>query len=105
MPITYGSISSGIEAATVAWHPLGWRADWYAEIEPFPSAMLAHHYPETPNYGDMTRLGAQVLAGKIPAPEVLVGGTPCQAFSVAAMRGVEPIPWKPKSSRRKNWPS
>lgn len=86
MPITYGSLCSGIEAATVAWHPLGWQASWYAEIEPFPSAVLAHHYPETPNHGDMTRLAAMVLAGKIPAPEVLVGGTPCQAFSVAGMR-------------------
>ncbi|MEN5126835.1 MULTISPECIES: DNA cytosine methyltransferase [Pseudomonas] len=86
MPITYGSVCSGIEAATEAWHPLGWSADWYAEIEPFPSAVLAYHYPETPNHGDMTRLAAMVLSGKIPAPEVLVGGTPCQAFSVAGMR-------------------
>ncbi|WP_313429075.1 DNA cytosine methyltransferase [Pseudomonas sp.] len=86
MPITYGSVCSGIEAATEAWHPLGWSADWYAEIEPFPCAVLAHHYPETPNHGDMTRLAAMVLSGKIPAPEVLVGGTPCQAFSVAGMR-------------------
>lgn len=86
MPITYGSVCSGIEAATVAWHPLGWRAAWYAEIEPFPSAVLAHHYPDTPNHGDMTRLAAMVLSGKIQAPEVLVGGTPCQAFSVAGMR-------------------
>lgn len=86
MAITYGSVCSGIEAATVAWHPLGWRAAWYAEIEPFPSAVLAHHYPGTPNHGDMTRLAAMVLSGKIPAPEVLVGGTPCQAFSVAGMR-------------------
>ncbi|RCL28579.1 DNA cytosine methyltransferase [Pseudomonas sp. AFG_SD02_1510_Pfu_092] len=86
MPITYGSVCSGIEAATEAWHPLGWRADWYAEIEPFPCALLAYHYPETPNHGDMTCLAAMVLSGKIPAPDVLVGGTPCQAFSVAGMR-------------------
>lgn len=86
MPITYGSVCSGIEAATVAWHPLGWRADWYAEIEPFPCAVLAYHYPDTPNHGDMTRLAAMVLSGKIRAPDVLVGGTPCQAFSVAGMR-------------------
>lgn len=83
---TYGSVCSGIEAATVAWHPLGWRAAWYAEIEPFPCAVLAHHYPDTTNHGDMTRLAALVLADKIPAPDVLVGGTPCQAFSVAGMR-------------------
>lgn len=86
MPITYGSVCSGIEAATEAWHPLGWSADWYAEIEPFPSAVLAYRYPETPNHGDMTRLAAMVLSGKIQAPDVLVGGTPCQAFSVAGMR-------------------
>ncbi|MBP3996714.1 DNA cytosine methyltransferase [Pseudomonas koreensis] len=86
MPITYGSICSGIEAATLAWHPLGMRATWFAEIEAFPSAVLSHHYPNTPNLGDMTKLGAQVLAGKIAAPDVLVGGTPCQAFSVAGMR-------------------
>lgn len=82
----YGSVCSGIEAATVAWHPLGWRAAWFAEIEPFPSAVLAYRWPEVPNLGDMTKLARQVLAGTITAPEVLVGGTPCQAFSVAGMR-------------------
>ncbi|WP_434706706.1 DNA cytosine methyltransferase [Pseudomonas sp. D4-18] len=86
MSIAYGSVCSGIEAATMAWHPLGMRAAWFAEIEAFPSAVLAHHYPNTPNLGDMTKLGALVLAGKIAAPDVLVGGTPCQAFSVAGMR-------------------
>ncbi|KMN17701.1 DNA cytosine methyltransferase [Pseudomonas weihenstephanensis] len=86
MPMTYGSVCSGIEAATQAWHPLGIRADWFAEIEPFPSAILAHHYPDVPNLGDMSKLAALVLAGKIPAPDVLVGGTPCQAFSGAGMR-------------------
>jgi len=83
---TYGSVCSGIEAATAAWHPLGMRAQWYAEIEAFPSAVLAHHYPEVPNLGDMTLLAAKVLSGSIAAPDVLVGGTPCQAFSVAGMR-------------------
>lgn len=86
MTITYGSVCSGIEAATQAWHPLGMRAAWFAEIDPFPSAVLAHHYPDVPNHGDMTKLAALVLASKIPAPDVLVGGTPCQAFSVAGMR-------------------
>ncbi|NMY32655.1 hypothetical protein HBR94_14225 [Pseudomonas sp. WS 5412] len=86
MTITYGSVCSGIEAATQAWHPLGMRAAWFAEIEPFPSEVLVHHYPDVPNHGDMTKLAALVLAGKIPAPDVLVGGTPCQAFSVAGMR-------------------
>jgi len=86
MNIEYGSVCSGIEAATAAWHPLGMIPAWFAEIEPFPSAVLAHHYPHVQNHGDMTKLGPLVLAGKIKAPAVLVGGTPCQAFSVAGMR-------------------
>lgn len=84
--LTYGSVCSGIESASVAWHPLGWRAEWFAEVEPFPSAVLAYRWPEVSNLGDMTKLARQVLAGSIAAPEVLVGGTPCQAFSVAGMR-------------------
>lgn len=82
----YGSVCSGIEAATVAWHPIGWQAAWLAEIEPFPSAVLAHHYPAVPNLGDMTQLPRRVLQGEVEAPDILVGGTPCQAFSVAGMR-------------------
>ncbi len=87
-PLKYGSVCSGIEAATAAWHPLGMEPVWFAEIEPFPSAVLAHHYPRTPNLGDMTKLGALVLAGKIEAPDVLVGGTPCQAFSAGMRQGM-----------------
>ncbi|PHN32139.1 DNA cytosine methyltransferase [Pseudomonas sp. ICMP 460] len=86
MAFCYGGICSGIEAAIRAWHPLDIRASRCSVIEPFPSAVLAHHYPDVPNHGDMTKLAALVLAGKIPAPDVLVGGTPCQAFSVAGMR-------------------
>lgn len=82
----FGSVCSGIEAASVAWHPLGWRAAWLAEIEAFPSAVLAHHYPEVPNLGDMTRIAGDIYCGAVEAPDVLVGGTPCQAFSVAGMR-------------------
>lgn len=82
----FGSVCSGIEAASVAFYPLGWRAAWLSEIEPFPSAVLAHHYPSVPNLGDMTRLPAAVLTGEAAAPDVLCGGTPCQAFSVAGMR-------------------
>lgn len=82
----FGSVCSGIEAASAAWHSLGWRADWFAEIEKFPAAVLAHHYPQTPNLGDMTQIARQVLCGAVSAPDVLVGGTPCQAFSVAGMR-------------------
>lgn len=86
MTITYGSVCSGIEAASVAWHPLGMRAAWFAEIEKFPSAVLAHRWPEVQNLGDMTQLARQVLLEQISAPPVLVGGTPCQDFSVAGMR-------------------
>lgn len=78
---------SGIEAASVAWHPLGWEAAWLSEIEPFPSAVLAHHYPEVPNLGDMTTIAKRVLMGEVESPDVLTGGTPCQAFSVAGKRG------------------
>lgn len=81
----YGSVCSGIEAATVAWHPLGWRAAWYAEIEKFPCAVLAHHYPDTPNLGDMTKITEDTLE-QYGAIDVLVGGTPCQSFSVAGLR-------------------
>lgn len=82
----FGSVCSGIEAASVAWHPLGWRAAWLAEIEPFPSAVLAHHYPDVPNLGDMTALPERILSGEIEAPDLFCGGTPCQAFSVAGLR-------------------
>jgi DNA (cytosine-5)-methyltransferase 1 len=79
----YLSICSGIEAATVAWHPLGWTAAALSEIEAFPRAVLAHHYPETPLHGDFTTIGADEY-GPI---DLLVGGTPCQSFSVAGLRG------------------
>lgn len=82
----FGSVCSGIEAASVAWAPLGWHAAWLAEIEPFPCAVLAHHYPAVPNLGDMTTLPARILAGDVEAPDVFCGGTPCQAFSVAGLR-------------------
>ncbi|MGQ5288510.1 DNA cytosine methyltransferase [Pectobacterium actinidiae] len=85
--IQYGSVCSGIEAVSLAWRPLGWRPVWFSEIEPFPNAVLAHHYPDVPNLGDMTGIADQVLAGAVSAPDILVGGTPCQAFSVAGARG------------------
>ena len=82
----FGSVCSGIEAASVAWHPLGWKAAWLSEIEPFPSAVLKHHYPDVPNLGDMTALPERILSGEVEAPDVFCGGTPCQAFSVAGLR-------------------
>ena len=85
--LTYGSVCSGIEAASVAWEPLGMRPAWFAEIEPFPAAVLAHRWPHVPNLGDMVALPEKILAAEIEAPDVLVGGTPCQAFSVAGLRG------------------
>lgn len=83
----YASICSGVEAASLAWESLGWTPAWFAEIEPFPCAVLAHHWPNVPNYGDMTKLVGRILTGEIEAPDILVGGTPCQAFSVAGLRG------------------
>jgi DNA (cytosine-5)-methyltransferase 1 len=84
--VTYGSVCSGIEAPSAAWHPLGWKPLWFAEIEPFPKAVLAHRYPEVPDLGDMTTLPARILAGEVPDVDVFVGGTPCQSFSVAGLR-------------------
>ena len=81
--LVYGSVCSGIESATAAWRSLGWRAAFFAENSPFPSAVLAHHYPNVPNLGDMAAIDGREWRGKI---DVLVGGTPCQAFSVAGSR-------------------
>jgi DNA (cytosine-5)-methyltransferase 1 len=81
--IKYGSVCSGVEAATTAWHPLGWTPQWFSEIEKFPSAVLKHHYPAVPNHGDMTKFKEWNDGRPI---DVLVGGTPCQSFSVAGLR-------------------
>lgn len=78
----YLSVCSGIEAATVAWHPLAWDAVAYSEIDKFPCAVLAHHYPDTPNWGDMTKFEDWPDA----SIDVLIGGTPCQSFSIAGLR-------------------
>lgn len=86
MKVRFGSVCSGIEAASVAWNPLGWKAAWFSEIEPFPCAVLEHHYPDVLNLGDMTTLPKRILSGEVEAPDVLCGGTPCQAFSVAGLR-------------------
>lgn len=87
MKLTYGSVCSGIEAASVAWEPLNMKAEWFSEIESFPCAVLNHHWPEVKNLGDMTTIADKLKAGEVIAPDVLVGGTPCQAFSVAGLRG------------------
>jgi len=78
----YGSVCSGIEAASQAWGVLGWQPQFFSEIEAFPSAVLAHHYPNVPNHGDMTKF----KDWPDHAIDLLVGGTPCQSFSVAGLR-------------------
>lgn len=80
----YGSVCSGVEAASVAWEPLGFEPVFFSEIEPFPSAVLAHHWPSVPNCGDMTKFEDwNYEQGSI---DILVGGTPCQSFSVTGLR-------------------
>jgi len=81
--INYLSVCSGIEAATVAWHHMGWKPLGFSEIEKFPSQVLKHHYPNTPNFGDMTKYKEWSIHEPV---NLLVGGTPCQAFSVAGLR-------------------
>jgi DNA (cytosine-5)-methyltransferase 1 len=78
----YLSVCSGIEAATVAWHQLGFKPVGFSEIEKFPSQVLTHHYPDVNNYGDMTKY----KEWDIGTIDILVGGTPCQSFSVAGLR-------------------
>jgi DNA (cytosine-5)-methyltransferase 1 len=80
--VTYLSVCSGIEAATVAWHQLGFSPVAFAEIEKFPCAVLQHHYPDVPNWGDLTKFKDWPDADI----DLLVGGTPCQSFSVAGLR-------------------
>ncbi|HUE00639.1 MAG TPA: DNA cytosine methyltransferase [Bryobacteraceae bacterium] len=80
--MTYGSVCSGIEAVTVAWQPLGFRPAWFAEIDPFCSALLTHRYPDVPNLGNFT-----TIKRSCDPIDVLAGGTPCQSFSLAGRRG------------------
>jgi len=86
MTVRYGSVCSGIEAATAAWAPLGWEPAWFSEIEPFPKAVLMHLYPDVPDLGDMNGIEQGIQEGRIEAPDILVGGCPCQAFSVIGAR-------------------
>ena len=82
--MNYLSVCSGVEAATVAWHKLGWNPVAFSEIEKFPSEVLAHHYPGVPNLGDMSNYKEWNFGEK--TIDLLVGGTPCQSFSVAGLR-------------------
>lgn len=81
----YGSVCSGIEAATAAWHPLGWVPAWFSEIEPFPCELLRHYYPHVTNLGDMLNIKYNPHYNE-SSIDLLVGGTPCQDFSVAGLR-------------------
>lgn len=80
----YASVCSGVEAASLAWIPLGWEAVWFSEIEPFPCAVLKERFPNVPNLGDMTKIEGEKYRGTV---DLLVGGTPCQGFSVAGKQG------------------
>lgn len=80
--IRFGSVCSGIEAASVAWEPLGWRPSFFSEIDKFPRAVLTHHYPQVPLHGDFTTIQER----QYEPIDLLVGGTPCQSFSVAGRR-------------------
>lgn len=79
----YVSLFSGIEAATVAWEPLGWEPVCFAELGEFPSAVLAERYPEVPNVGDVTKVNWKKYRNKV---DLVVGGSPCQSFSIAGKR-------------------
>ncbi len=85
-PLTYGSVCSGAGTCAMALHPLGWETSWFSEIEPGASALLAHRWPKVVNLGDMNALPERIRSGVVAAPELLVGGTPCQSFSVAGHR-------------------
>lgn len=82
----YVSIFSGVEAATLAFGPLGWEPMAFAEVEPFPCAVLRARFPEVPNLGDVTKVDWSGFVRANGTPDVLVGGSPCQSFSVAGGR-------------------
>jgi DNA (cytosine-5)-methyltransferase 1 len=81
----YLSLFSGIEACTVAWEPLGWEPVAFCEFDRFPSAVLAHHYPDVPNLGDVTKITDEQIEALGPI-DIVVGGSPCQDLSVAGKR-------------------
>ena len=85
--IRYASVCSGVEAASLAWETLGWKPVFFSEIEPFPCEVLRLRFPDVPNVGDMTKIQGEKYAGAV---DLLVGGTPCQGFSVAGkQRGLD----------------
>lgn len=83
---TVGSVCSGIEAASVAWGPLGLHFEWFSEIADFPSRLLAEKYPDIVNLGDMNGISDKIHKNEINAPDLICGGTPCQAFSLAGWK-------------------
>ena len=85
--MNYLSVCSGVEAASLAWEPLGWHPQAFSEVAPFPSAVLAERWPNVPNMGDMTQIDAEDYLARYGRPDVIVGGTPCQSFSVSGLRG------------------
>lgn len=84
--LTFGSVCSGIEASQLAFSTLGYEQLWSSEIADFPSKVLKHHYPNIPNLGDMSELPDLILRREVQAPDMLCGGTPCQAFSLAGWK-------------------
>lgn len=83
---TFGTVCDGIGCGHLAFNQVGFECAWSFEIEAFPSAVLAYKFPEVKNYGDMNKCAGMVESGEIGAPDVFIGGTPCQAFSVAGKR-------------------
>jgi len=81
--LRYASVCSGVEAPSVAWEPLGWQPKWFSEIDEFPSAVLASQFPQVPNLGDMRTIDGAARRGEL---DLLIGGTPCVAFSLAGRR-------------------
>lgn len=82
----FGSVCSGIEAASYVLEPLGIKSEWFSEIALFPSKFLSIKYPHTPNVGDMNEIPAKITNEEIVAPDFVCGGTPCQAFSLAGWK-------------------
>ncbi|WP_462289373.1 DNA cytosine methyltransferase [Holdemanella biformis] len=83
---TVGSVCSGIEAASVAWRPLSFKFEWFSGIGAFPSELLKHKYPFIENVGDMTKIPSKIKNGEIIVPDIICGGTPCQAYSLAGQK-------------------